>query len=164
MGLSCCRTVLLQVYALNLFPPIALLLAKRLHSTALVLTLVISTRQNQVKAGHGLGDCCSAVAGTVGPHRCSSLTALHYSYHPIITSLPAFLSICFTDPPALVLSGGGNCPAGIRLQWHLQIHREALCVRGNGGVKPSKKKYLCNMEFKLWYSLPSGHHGAKMPS
>lgn len=33
--------------------------------------------------------------------------------------------------------------------------------RGDGRVKPSKSKYLCNVEFKLWYSLPSGHRGAK---
>lgn len=33
--------------------------------------------------------------------------------------------------------------------------------RGDGRVKPSKRKYLRNVELKLWYSLPSGHCGAK---
>lgn len=33
--------------------------------------------------------------------------------------------------------------------------------RGDGRVKPSKRNCLCNVEFKLWYSLPSGHRGAK---
>lgn len=33
--------------------------------------------------------------------------------------------------------------------------------RGDGRVKPSKSKYLHNVEFKLQYSLPSGHRGAK---
>lgn len=74
--------------------------------------------------------------------------------------VPSFF-ICLTYPAALGLNGGEDCPVGLRVQRHFEIYRETQVKRGDGRVKPSKSKYLCNVEFKLWYSLPSGHRGAK---